>query len=115
MIKRVFLLFLLLAISHSALAMRCNSRLALEGDSSYKFLQVCGEPDYIERSVVYNSVALKTPLESSFHRNQQIVQKREEALQVEKWTYNFGPRRFIREVTFVNGVAQSIEIKGRGF
>jgi hypothetical protein len=35
-------------------------------------------------------------------------------VQIDEWTYDFGPRRFVRYLTFVDGRLQSVEAGGRG-
>lgn len=37
-----------------------------------------------------------------------------EEVQIEEWTYDFGPRRLVQQVIFVNGVATKIKNMGYG-
>ena len=37
------------------------------------------------------------------------------SVEVEVWIFNFGPRRFMRQVTFVDGRVESVETLSRGF
>ena len=129
----IFILILLLAYSTSASAIRCNSRLAEIGDPSYKFYKLCGEPDLLEKRVVYYTK--NTTINTSnyhFHDSQNLsddnIKKHslkslgietshteEQAIEIEEWTYDFGSNRFIQKVTFVNGIAVDITSLGYGF
>ncbi|MFC3093427.1 DUF2845 domain-containing protein [Alteromonas sediminis] len=107
-------------LSQSAHAMRCNSRLAMEGDSSFHFKKICGEPAHIERHTVYRSRSVHQNTKRLSDRGNVahklgITHAQEVAIHVEIWTYNFGPNRFMREVRFENGVAKSIQLKGKGY
>ena len=35
-------------------------------------------------------------------------------VQIDEWTYDFGPRRFIQILTFVDGTLETVEADGRG-
>lgn len=117
MCKKALLLIVLLCVcqSLSASALRCNSRLAKDGDSAFKFRQVCGEPDDIQTTVVYRRQAIRSLLGVDRKNNVVLSDEQTVAITVEKWIYNFGPNRFMRQVTFENGKAVSIEKLGRGF
>jgi hypothetical protein len=93
--------------SADAQALRCSHRLITEGDRTAKVLRYCGEPiavdsRYAERA--YRSRRGDIYLPGFF-----------EDVLVEEWTYNFGPRRFMRLVRFENGVVTDIEQLGYGF
>ena len=71
-----FLLFIVLTLfATSASAIRCNSRLALKGDSMYKFISVCGEPEFKRSSVVYETE--KSSIKSRSHSSASSVKSRE--------------------------------------
>ncbi len=102
----VFALILSLPF-HAAFATRCGNAIVVEGDSSYRVRDKCGEPDSIERSVVYKTRAV--------HRGYRYVGSEDYSVVIEEWTYNLGPNRLIRLLRFENGVLKSIGNGGYGF
>jgi len=155
--NQLLLIFILLSFANSVSAIRCNSRLVITGDSLYKFYKLCGEPDFIEKRVVYrtttvsskhinqlkyhthneqnmvnqstnkltNSINLRSPHQhnsvSNNTKNQyghseiEIRHENEQKIQIEVWTYDFGPHRLVQKVLFVDGVAVEISSHGYGF
>lgn len=147
----------LLSFASSASAIRCKSKLALTGDSMYKFQKVCGLPDFIDKRAAYTSNSLSSRRIGRAHRSQgkansditnfinqrsshlrslksndyvrdnvyndrdnhhREVELRHETvreIQIEEWIYNFGPRRLIQKVTFIDGIAVRIESQGYGY
>ena len=96
-----------LLTSPAALALRCGTRLISEGDHQSKLLRYCGEPYSVEsrtaqRALVANVGNVLFP---------GII----EELQIEDWTYNFGPRKLMRIVRLENGVVTDIRQIGYGF
>ncbi len=87
--------------------MRCGNALILEGDYSYRVRSKCGEPDAIERSVIYKTRPV--------YRRYRYVGTEDHSVIVEEWTYNFGPNRFIRLLRFENSVLKSVQTAGYGF
>lgn len=77
------------------------------GQSPGRVRATWGEPSERSTSVVQNAVTA-TPIEG-------VVQTAQTTTQVETWIYNFGPRRFMRRVTFEDGRVVRIETLGRGF
>src|SRR5688572_21443121 len=83
-------------LSPSAHALSCSSRLIEVGDSTVRVRGLCGEPAEI-RSVVE-------------HRSRQVLQRvingvvvsdvQTVEVVIERWTYDFGPQRFMQELTF---------------
>ncbi|WP_168204049.1 DUF2845 domain-containing protein [Aliikangiella coralliicola] len=140
--------FIIIALlfANSASAIRCNSKLANKGDSQYKFLKLCGEPDFVEKSVVYRtaSISSKHKHKWEYHTHDddshesdnqrtgkyhyqkyvgyrsassqtEISHEDEQEIQIEEWTYDFGPRRLVQKVRFVDGIAVEITSLGYGF
>ncbi|HZR84119.1 MAG TPA: DUF2845 domain-containing protein [Candidatus Binatia bacterium] len=70
---------------------RCGNRLVVDGSSALEVGRICGPPEYRTASVEY--VAIRV------YGGNEILQ----AVPVEVWTYNRGPRQFIRYLTFRNG------------
>ncbi|MFT4925520.1 MAG: hypothetical protein ACI8WB_001613 [Phenylobacterium sp.] len=122
----------------TASALRCGTKLASEGDSQYKFFKLCGEPDFVETKVVYltKSASKKYPDISGYHIHDAqgekgfgghrptktkvinsdviISHEQEQQVEIEKWTYDFGRRKLIRKVRFIDGVAVEITTHGYG-
>lgn len=86
-----------LSFSNQALALRCGSKLVIEGDHMYSVLKKCGKPQfefryYVDRSYFYYGRVI----------TRQIV--------VDEWTYDRGSNRFPMLVKFTNGRVESIEV-----
>ena len=92
---------LLVVYATNAQAMRCQNRIISRGQSAYIVAQLCGYPEQIVRTVEY----LSTRDRHSEHAIE---------IQVELWTYDFGPHRFMRELRFENGVLASIRTLSYG-
>jgi hypothetical protein len=96
-------------------ALRCGSRLISEGDTKFKLLAVCGEPqhiDYWEEERTYRSYTKDTHnFNYSTHYQEGQFQKPnfiKELVLVEEWTYNHGPRRFMDHVRLEKGRVKKI-------
>ena len=106
--------------SHDARAdsLRCGNRIVATGDSLHVVRSLCGEPTAErrrfetrteERRVLTDCRTSKTP-----HRRCERVEKVIREVQIDEWTYDFGPRRFIQYLTFVDGRLLEVEAGGRG-
>ena len=96
------------AIEASADARRCGNRLISRGDHASKLLRYCGEPVAVEsRAVQRRVVAFGT----YFHPGLGLL----EDVIVEEWTYNFGPRKLMRQVRLENGLVEEVRELGYGF
>lgn len=98
---------LCLAVCIEANALRCGTRLISEGDHVSRLLHYCGEPYTVEtrtaqRGAVANVGGVVFP---GFY----------EEIVIEQWTYNFGPRRLMRQVRVENGFVAEIRRLGYGF
>ncbi|HZR83982.1 MAG TPA: DUF2845 domain-containing protein [Candidatus Binatia bacterium] len=67
---------------------RCGNRLVGTGTFAFDVLRTCGAPDDRIASVDFVSVRLRHGVD--------VVR----AVPVEVWTYNLGPRSFVRVLTF---------------
>ena len=45
----------------------------------------------------------------------EIKHEQEEEIQIEEWTYDFGPHRLIQKIRFINGIAVKISPQGYGY
>ena len=102
---RIYLAFTALLVASPAFAtdnsFRCprTGRIVHEGDTMAEVLNECGEPE------------LSTPAGLRIRRINKVESI---AIQIEEWTYDFGPHRFIQILRFENGRLQSIERGGYG-
>lgn len=100
------------ASAHADGSFRCKSRLVTTGAAAYEVKSLCGTPDDMQsRSEVRSirravSVPCAAGICSSFVEDSITVN-------VEEWTYDFGPQRFIQFLTFEQG--KLIQIKSGGY
>jgi hypothetical protein len=80
----------------------CDDRVISVGDSKTDILIKCGEPFYRDA----HQEEQKEQLPDSSTRTIIVT--------VEEWTYNFGPQRFTRIITFRNGQVVNIRTGGYG-
>lgn len=71
--------------------LRCGSRLVSDGDPMDEVYRLCGQPTFRTTSTEY----------VSFETGAGVVVTR--AVVIETWTYNRGPREFLRYLTFRDG------------
>ncbi len=88
--------------------LRCNGNVVAVGDIKLQVLKRCGEP------------ALKETREKerafkSFDRGSGRSREFYTSVQVDEWTYNFGPGQLLSVVTFEDGRVVNIETNGFGF
>lgn len=100
---------------------RCGGWLISKGDSQFEVLAKCGEPDYIEiwyeeRLVrdYYNPYVFDERYEYYYRRYRRPFLTKEPVV-IERWTYNLGPRQFIRYLRFYNGTLTHIITGDYGF
>ncbi|RMF97869.1 MAG: DUF2845 domain-containing protein [Gammaproteobacteria bacterium] len=116
---RLLPVLLLLAASEPALALRCGNKLVIEGDHKAKVLKHCGEPAAVQvRRILRAGIPRPPagPIEQALDRRELLLHQRSwvEVL-VEEWTYNFGPRKLMRVITFENGLVSRITQLGYGY
>jgi hypothetical protein len=98
-----------LLVSHGAFAdaLRCGSKLIVEGDPIEKVLQYCGEPVATKRTYIIRQPRFE-------YGGQEIPFRGEEEVPVDLWTYDFGPNKLMRRIRFVAGKVDSIETLEHG-
>ena len=80
----------------------CGDRVISVGDTKPDILNKCGEPFY------------KTSHQEEQKESFDDAGSRKVVVTVEEWTYNFGPQRFMRVITFRNGTVVDIRTGGYG-
>ena len=101
----------------STRSLRCNGDLIQVGDSQYKISSKCGEPDF--KTTSYEMQYVRKPgtyilrkRDGDFERQPFLVKKQ---VEIEEWTYNFGPNRFMYYLIFEDDVLAEIEMGDYGF
>lgn len=108
---------ILLLAANSAYALRCGSKLVLEGMLEAEVQAYCGEPvsirdlGFVVRS--FHPLAHRPPHGGILFRYgpgnyyQEVV--------VTEYIYNFGPRKLMRRLRFEGGVLTDVETLGYGY
>lgn len=98
----VFVLVLPIIASFPAYGFYCGNKLVSEGDSAAEVILKCGEPT---RKEVHREKIIKGADSDREHRF---------AVTVEHWFYNFGPQRWLYQLTFRNSSLVRIDTLGYG-
>ncbi len=106
--------------SEQALAdgMHCGNRIISSGDSLYEVKSRCGPPQDADRRVETRTERRRVRAPCAHRRGTGARCERELEYSVEvvidEWTYDFGPRRFVRYLTFVDGKLARVETGSYG-
>jgi hypothetical protein len=93
---------------------RCPSgRLVSGGDHMSEVRKKCGEPDFVAQRVDKRKVKVKVRRWVVDHEEEQSEEQTVEVL-IDEWTYDLGPRRFIRFVDFENARVARVTSGGYG-
>lgn len=100
-------------------AMRCDRKWVDVGATAYEVSSRCGEPAFqeiIKEPVIgiRNSRLQATNLNSQTDVTLDFEQISPEYREIERWTYDQGSGKLIREVDFYNGEVIQIRTRGRG-
>ena len=117
------ILVALVVFTQPAFALRCGNRLVSEGDHQLKIEKRCGPPAAVAYRTIY-----RAGIPASRHRltrhafndatfsDELLIHDRSLIeVQVEEWTYNFGPRRLMRVIRFENGIVTRVTTLGHGY
>ena len=116
-------LLVLVLFADPALALRCGNRIVSDGDPMAKVLKYCGDPVSVQSRTVYRggiprSVS-RTDTDNDGRRfsDEELLIHQRSVVEVivEEWTYNFGPRKFMRLIRFENGLVTGVEKLGYGY
>lgn len=100
--KRLLLLVPLLFAALPAHALRCGTRVVTTDDRDVAVRERCGEPYYTDQLVVYDVRGADGP----FERQTENV--------YDAWYYNFGPRKLMVRLLFLNGRLHREDTLGYG-
>jgi len=93
-----FLLMLSVPCLAARSSLRCRGKLISLGDTKAEVLAKCGEPSLMEGGTA-----------------ERYSLRRTGAASVEQWTYNFGPSKFMKILTFQGSKLKKIEGGQHGF
>lgn len=105
----------LVATAAGADGMRCGNRLISTGDSTYLVRSRCGEPQDATRRTETRTERRRVRVrcgngEARCDREQEVSAE----VVVDEWTYDFGPRRFVHYLTFLDGKLARVATGGYG-
>ena len=118
-VATVCVLAFALLLPEAAQAFRCGSKLVKEGMHEAQVIAACGEPTtrrnlgVAVRYYDYRYYRKTSPGWSSYkspgygHLASEVV--------ITEYTYNFGPRKFMRRLVFEGGILETIEKIGYGY
>lgn len=107
---KALLLLVLAAIQQPAWAFYCGHDLVNTGDYKLQVLQKCGEPNFHESRTEYRGVVLRG--DGVNQPGLDII--RQEQVNIDEWTYDFGRHRFMQWLYFENGRLLLIKDLGYG-
>ena len=101
----------------AAVDMFCQNRIVSEGSTMYDVQALCGAPDAINRRIESRRVRRLVDVPCSTPRGATgCVAYVDQAVEVEiqEWTYDFGPYRFLTYLSFADGTVQDIRTGNYG-
>ena len=121
--KYLIALAVLIVSTEPAFALRCGTKLVDIGDHLTKVERMCGKPVSIQFSTAYRSgIPRHTGRRSGrsspgYSSDQELLihDRSVVEVQLEEWTYNLGPTRFMRAIRFEDGIVVKIESIGYGY
>jgi hypothetical protein len=87
----------------------CGNRVIAVGTSSAELQAACGEPAQVSKSSMLSGSAGRVRGSGG------MVAGSAEDIQVETWTYNFGPDRLMERIRIENGVIVDMASLGYGY
>ena len=93
--------------------LRCQGRLVSIGDTKEEVLDKCGDPDKRDQ---WEEDQNSTISQIYDYKTEQYIAPKviKQPIQIERWTYNMGPNKFIRYLYFQNGELIKIKTGERG-
>jgi hypothetical protein len=109
--KATLLLMMILCVPSfaSAGSIRCGSRIIMRGSSSAELASFCGDPAQVNKTSTYNGGGRVIGGSSG------LAEGSVEQIEVEIWTYNFGPDQLMERVRIENGIVVQIDSLGYGY
>ncbi len=112
-----------------AYGLRCKGRIVSIEDTTAKVMDICGEPQHVnsweenrirdeDRYYHYKSRKKSHRYYPNYHykspKNGHRYYPTTDSVNLEEWTYNFGPTVFIRYLLFENGRLKEITLGDKG-
>jgi len=88
--------------------MRCGNKIIDQGSSSLEVTSLCGPPSQVERTTEFRGSA------TTVDNNGRVTRVGSD-IQVEYWTYNFGPNTLMERLRIEDGVVVDVQALGYGF
>jgi len=85
----------------------CAPEASRPGDSAYEVLRKCGEPALRDGRSLSRSVAVQVA--------PGVVEEEVREASLEVWSYDFGPRSFVRHLVFLDGKLLRVETGSYGY
>jgi Protein of unknown function (DUF2845) len=101
------------AASRADSGFRCGSRVVSSGDHMLEVRKRCGEPDFVGQKTIKRKVKIKRREWVDGHVEDVSAEETVDVL-LDEWTYDLGPRRFIRFVLFEDGRVVNVATGGYG-
>lgn len=103
--------------SESAWALRCGSKLVLEGMHESLVIEICGDPVSTRQiGLVLRPYVVNRPAGSgNLHATRYVYSGYHQELSVTEMVFNFGPHKLMRIIRFEGGLLTSIRTAGYGY
>jgi len=89
-------------------SIRCGSQVIEKGSTSADLREYCGEPTQVTRNGTVHGLVGNT------HSASGITSQATGDIEVETWTYDFGPNQLMERVRIENGIVVQIDSLGYG-
>lgn len=110
-----FGLLVFAGVSADASTLRCKNGIVSYGDSFYEVATTCGNPDWRQQYVEYQTVQKRVPTVCGTSDRQRVcyvLVEQTVPLTVDEWTYDFGRNRFVELVRFEQGRLVAVSTLG---
>ncbi len=97
-------------VASEASALSCQRRIISRGAPQYRVQRYCGQPASRHERVVERTTQVLT--RDAY--GQLVSRGRTDAVLVETWVYDFGPRRLLQVLTFEHGILVNLDTDGYG-
>jgi len=96
-----------------AFGLRCKNRIVSIGETPLDVLEKCGRPNHVDHWEEGHNTYFSQLYD--YEKERYVAPKSIKGpLQLERWTYDFGPHKFIRYLLFINGKLIKIETGEKG-
>ena len=98
-----------------ASTLRCKNGIVSYGDSFHEVATACGNPDWRQQYVEYQTVQQRVPTVCGASNRQKVcyvLVEQTVPLSIDEWTYDFGRNRFVELVRFEQGRLVAVSTLG---